>query len=76
MTQITEAVYMDGMLKPLNHLELENDAHVRVIVQSMDDALDSTGRRAAIERFIARADSMKFNSGGHRPSRDELHDRI
>ena len=73
MTQITEAVYTQGVLKPTGELSLRERQRVRLIVEPIDDV---TGDRlAALDRLKAGIARMQFFSNSHLPTRDELHDR-
>jgi predicted DNA-binding antitoxin AbrB/MazE fold protein len=73
MTQTTEAIYTNGVLKPTGDLDLREQHRVRVIVETIDDAADD--RAAAVARLKAGIDSMQFFSNGRLPTRDDLHDR-
>jgi predicted DNA-binding antitoxin AbrB/MazE fold protein len=73
MTQITDAIYSHGVLKPTGELDLREDQRVRVIVESLDEQCED--RAAALARLKAGITNMQFFSGGRLPSRDELHDR-
>ena len=73
MTQITEAVYTQGVLKPTGELSLRERQRVRLIVEPIDDV---TGDRlAALDRLKAGIARMQFFSNRQLPTRDELHDR-
>jgi predicted DNA-binding antitoxin AbrB/MazE fold protein len=74
MTKIVEAIYSDGVLEPLENLGLAENQRVRVIVQSIDSAVDPD-REAAFSRLMEGIDKMNFRSTGPLPTRDELHDR-
>ena len=73
MTQTTEAIYTNGVLKPTRDLDLREQQRVRVIVETIEDGTDD--RPAAVARLKAGIDSMQFFSNGRLPTRDELHDR-
>jgi len=73
MTQTTEAIYTNGVLKPTRDLDLREQQRVRVIVETIGDGTDD--RPAAVARLKAGIDSMQFFSNGRLPSRDDLHDR-
>ncbi len=73
MTQITEAVYENGVLKPQGALRLHEQQHVRIIVEPIEDGAD---RPAALARLKAGIASMQFSSSGPLPDREELHDRV
>jgi len=74
MTQITEAVYKQGVLKPLGELALREEQRVRLIVESIEE-WDRPGRADALQRLRAGIEGMQFVLRGHLPTRDELHDR-
>ena len=73
MTQITEAVYTQGVLKPTGALSLRERQRVRLIVEPIDDVTGD--REAAVARLRAGIASMQFFSNGRLPTREELHDR-
>jgi predicted DNA-binding antitoxin AbrB/MazE fold protein len=73
-TQITEAVYSNGVLKPVDPLELRETQRVRLIVQTLDE-MGASDREAAFHRLLAGIERMNFVSRGPLPKRDELHDR-
>jgi len=74
MTQITEAIYKHGVLKPLGDLELREEQRVRLIVESIEER-DRPGRADALQRLRAGIEGMQFVLRDRLPSRDELHDR-
>jgi len=73
MTQTTEAIYTNGVLRPTGDLDLREQQRVRVTVETIEDGADD--RAAAVARLKAGIDSMQFFSNGRLPTRDELHDR-
>jgi len=73
MTQSTEAVYSDGVLKPERDLGLRERQRVRLIVEPIDEMADD--RKAVLARLRAGIARMHFYSKGPLPSRAELHDR-
>ncbi len=73
MTQITQAIYTHGVLKPTTDLDLREQQRVRVIVEAIEDSLGD--RDAAVARLKAGIASMQFFSNGQLPTREELHDR-
>ena len=74
MTQITEAIYTHGVLKPAAELNLREQQRVRVIVEPIDDRMGD--RDAAVARLKAGIDGMEFFSNGPLPKREDLHDRV
>ena len=75
MTQFTEAVYTNGVLKPDEGLVLREAQRVRLIVEALDDDAGRGDRPAALQRLLAGIDGMRFFSRERLPSRDELLDR-
>jgi predicted DNA-binding antitoxin AbrB/MazE fold protein len=75
MTQVIEAIFSQGVLKPLDPLELFEDQRVRVTVEPVM-SLAAHDREAAIKRWKEGIASMNFRLTGPLPSRDELHDRV
>ena len=73
MTQITEAIYTHGVLKPAADLKLREQQRVRVIVEPIEDNLGD--RDLAVARLKAGIASMRFFSNGPLPKREDLHDR-
>ena len=74
MVQVTEAVFSQGVLKPVGELRLREQQRVRLIIEPVDGGQDSD-RTAAVNRPRAGIASMSFSSSGPLPPRDELHDR-
>jgi predicted DNA-binding antitoxin AbrB/MazE fold protein len=74
MVQVTEAVFSQGVLKPVDELHLREQQRVRLIIEPVDVGQDSD-RAAALSRLRAGIASMSFSSSGSLPTRDELHDR-
>jgi predicted DNA-binding antitoxin AbrB/MazE fold protein len=72
MTQITEAIYTHGVLKPAADLKLREQQRVRVIVEPIEDSLGD--RDAAVARLKAGIAGMKFFSNGPLPTRGDLHE--
>lgn len=77
MTRIVEAVYQNGMFKPLEATELPEAQRVRLIVQTVDQpqAPGPEDVRAALVRAREIADAMRFRSTAPYPGREELHER-
>jgi predicted DNA-binding antitoxin AbrB/MazE fold protein len=74
MVQVIEAVFSEGVLKPVGELQLREQQRVRLIIESVDAAQDFD-RAAALSRLRAGIASMSFSSSGPLPGRDEMHDR-
>ncbi len=73
MTQKIEAIFTDGVLKPMGELPLLDNQRVRLTVETIDEPV--TDRDTAVERLRAGIASMRFVSEGPLPTREELHDR-
>jgi predicted DNA-binding antitoxin AbrB/MazE fold protein len=73
-SQVTDAIYTGGVLKPLGEVSLHESERVRLVIERTAQAEDD--RRLALERFRAGIAQMRFFLSGPLPSRDELHDRI
>ncbi len=74
MIQVTEAIYSQGVLKPVSPLMLANNQRVKLIVQPVA-RLSPVEREAALRRLFEGMDRMDFYLEGPLPSREELHDR-
>ena len=74
MTQIIEAVYANGVLKPATDLNLHEQQRVRVIVEPIEDSLGD--REAAVARLKAGIARLQFFSNGPLPPREDFHDRV
>jgi hypothetical protein len=72
MIQNTEAVHTNGVLQPSGILRLQEQQHVRITVEPIENTGD---RQAALARLKAGIASMQFSSSGPLPSREELHCR-
>lgn len=74
MTKVIEAIFEDGVLTPLEPLELPERQRVRVTVEAINGN-SPTDREAAMLRLRAGIAAMNFRLNGPLPSRDELHER-
>lgn len=72
--QSTEAVFSDGVLKPVERLDLQENERVRVVVQPLNRPSDEA-RQAAFAELLAGIERMNFRSTQPYPSRDVLHER-
>lgn len=75
MAQVTEAVFTQGVLKPVEELRLREQQRVRVIIEPLDASIPEE-RAAAMQRLREGIASMSFKLSGPLPSRSELHDRL
>ncbi len=70
-----EAIYVDGVLKPLEALHLPEQQRVRVTIETIEPGT-SQDRAAAMQRLMERLDKSTLSYGGPLPTRDELHERV
>lgn len=75
MLRTTEAIFENGVLKPVEALDLRERQRVRITVEEVAEAPTESERVAALQQFFENADRMGFRSEGPYPSRDELHER-
>ncbi len=75
--QIMEAVYENGVLKPVDKVELMEHQRVCLIVQPLNGLglTQAAARAAALVRVRETVEKMNFRLQGPLPSRDELHER-
>ncbi len=74
MTKVVEAIYSDGVLKPVEALELPEKQRVRLTIEPLDTCSDAQ-RQAALRRLFDRIERMNLHLSGPLPTRDELHER-
>jgi predicted DNA-binding antitoxin AbrB/MazE fold protein len=74
MVKVTEAIFSQGVLKPVDELQLREKQRVRLIIEPVDVGADSD-RTAALDRLRAGIASMNLSSTGALPTQDELQDR-
>jgi predicted DNA-binding antitoxin AbrB/MazE fold protein len=72
--QVTDAIYSNGVLKPLGSVSLEESERVRLTIERTTPP--ASDRQLALERLRRGIESMRFSLSGPLPSRDELHDRV
>lgn len=74
MTQVLAATFQDGVFKPDEPPALSDSARVRLVVEPLDSA--EAARAAASWAALRHLwDSSRFDSGGDRLTRDQLHER-
>lgn len=75
MTQVVEATFDGGVLRPDGPLVLREHERVRLIVQPLSND-DGAARAEAMRRLRAGIEAMDFCSDGRGyPDRDGLHER-
>ena len=73
-SQVTDAIYSGGVLKPLGEVSLHESERVRLIIERT--AEPPKVRQLALERLRMGILEMRFYLSGPLPGRDELHDRV
>lgn len=74
MTRVTDAIFSNGVLKPIEPLPLREQERVRVTVETIGEHPNGD-RSAALARLRAGRTAMRLRSDGPYPTRDELHER-
>jgi predicted DNA-binding antitoxin AbrB/MazE fold protein len=74
VTKTIEAIYEDGVLTPLEPLELPERQRVRVTVEPVA-TITQDDRAAARRALVDRLKRSTLSYGGPLPTRDELHER-
>ena len=69
----TTGTLTDRIVQLDANVELPDNCRVSVSIEPIEQ--DSEQARAALQRFLNRADRRRFDSQGERFSRDELHER-
>ncbi len=73
-SQVTDATYSGGVLKPLGSISLNESERVRLIIER--EGASAPDRQASLQQLRAGIEQMQFFLSGPLPSRDELHDRV
>jgi predicted DNA-binding antitoxin AbrB/MazE fold protein len=74
MDQIVAATFKDGVFKPDQRPALSDSARVRLVVETIDG--DESARREESWSSLQRLwNTSRFDSGGDRLSREQLHER-
>ena len=66
MVQITEAIFTDGVLKPVEDIDLAEGQRVRLVVEPIDNqsaAEASTKRAMALEKLLAESKECRSAPG-------------
>lgn len=76
MIRTTEAIFENGVLKPVEAMNFREGQRVRITVEEVERQPPTEAERAAaLKQFFENADRMGFRSEGPFPTRDELHER-
>jgi predicted DNA-binding antitoxin AbrB/MazE fold protein len=73
MIRTTEAIFADGVLTPLEPLNLREQQRVRITVQEVE--AQPADRAAAIQRMVEGFEKLRLRTNGRMPTREELHER-
>jgi predicted DNA-binding antitoxin AbrB/MazE fold protein len=74
MVQVLAATFEDGVFKPDERPALSDSARVRLVVEAID-AHESARTEEAWTALQHLWTTSRFNSGGDRLNRDQLHER-
>jgi predicted DNA-binding antitoxin AbrB/MazE fold protein len=74
MSNVIDAIYVNGAFVPEVNCGLPSGSKVRLRIEKIDSGVGDA--LAAIDEFDALCDEAPIDSGGTRLTRDELHDRI
>lgn len=72
MTQLIDAIYEDGVLKPTEALNLPQHSRVRISVEVVEPR---PGSPEAVKRFLDHAKATRMTSTEPHLTRDQLHER-
>ncbi len=74
MVQVVTAIFKDGVFKPDQRPALSDSVRVRLVVETINGNEADRGDEswATLQRLW---DTSRFNSGGDRLTRDQLHER-
>lgn len=70
-----EAIYDDGVFRPLDPVNLPAHERVRITFESMGPETTAESRQSALRRFRELCLGSGFRSTGPYPTREELHER-
>jgi predicted DNA-binding antitoxin AbrB/MazE fold protein len=74
MTKIIEAIFSNGVFRPVEPFSLQEQERVRLTVETVGPAANGEGN-AARKALIEGMKRSIFRSTGPYPLRDELHER-
>ena len=79
MVRFTDAIFEDGVLKPLEPLALREHQRVRLVVSDAEETVGRStvnpDREAARRNLIESFEKHSFRSVGPYPKREDLYDR-
>lgn len=74
MTKVIEAIYENGVLRPVEALELPEHERVKLTLE-LPHKQHNGERQAAFRRFQESVEQGSFHLRGELPTREELHER-
>jgi predicted DNA-binding antitoxin AbrB/MazE fold protein len=74
MSRSIEAIYADGVLKPLVALPFHDQQRLRLTIEAIDEQ-PAEGRDVRMQDLIECLQEGGFSYGGPLPTREELHQR-
>jgi predicted DNA-binding antitoxin AbrB/MazE fold protein len=74
MTRVIEAIFSNGVLKPVEALDLPEQQRVRLMIEPINPEMQMDPE-VAMKRLLERLEKSTFCYGGPLPTRDELHER-
>lgn len=72
MSVAIEAIFDDGVFKPVSPLDLPPNTRVRLVIESSENAKELDQVLAELDRLCQ---EFPVNSGGDRLTREQLHER-
>ena len=82
MTRTVEAIYENGVLKPLEALDLNERQQVEIVVREQNGsdspvaARNEDERRSAFRELLEEVDRMNLRLRVRMPAREEFYDRL
>jgi predicted DNA-binding antitoxin AbrB/MazE fold protein len=75
MTQIVNATFDQGVLRPETPVRLSPGERVRIVIESLSGERQESSHEEAWEEFDKLCDEAPIHSGGEHLTRDQLHER-
>jgi predicted DNA-binding antitoxin AbrB/MazE fold protein len=75
MTRAFDAIFENGLLKPLEDVDLPEGRLLRVVIEDQDEKSRRPDRRESFRRFRESVEQGSFYLKGKLPTRDELQKR-
>lgn len=75
MVRTTEAIFANGVLKPVETLNFHEGQRVRITVEEVEGPAETIDREVAVKRMVEGFKKMRLRTNGRMPTREELHER-